>query len=123
MCVYLYNATSLTHAYTHAHNLHVQLYLHYIASYNRIDSRESEAGSSGGFINSAAPLLSAGNSQPEESFPFSEHVGKVFQRIISHEKTAAKKKKIEEKTKTILKGISLYFNPGQLVAIMGPSGM
>ena len=24
--------------------------------------------------------------------------------------------------KKILKGISLYFNPGQLVAIMGPSG-
>ena len=27
-----------------------------------------------------------------------------------------------QKVKKILKGISLYFNPGQLVAIMGPSG-
>ena len=99
------------------------LYLHYIASYNRIDNRESEASSNTGFINNAALLLSAGNSQTEEAFPFSEHVGKVFQKIISHEKPTTKRKKIEKKTKTILKGISLYFNPGQLVAIMGPSGM
>ena len=31
--------------------------------------------------------------------------------------------KVKEKYKVILKGISLYFNPGQLIAIMGPSGI
>ena len=117
VCVYAHACVVTTTYYLYV------LYLHYIASYNRIDSRESEASSSTGFINNAALLLSAGNSQTEEAFPFSEHVGKVFQKIISHEKPTAKRKKIEEKTKTILKGISLYFNPGQLVAIMGPSGM
>ena len=86
-----------------------------------MDSKESEASSSGGFVKSAAPLLSADSSQPDEAFPFSEHVGKL---LITHDnKKPAKRMKIEEKTKTILKGISLYFNPGQLVAIMGPSGM
>ena len=46
----------------------------------------------------------------------------VFQKIISNEDKRPEKIKNVEKTKTILKGISLYFNPGQLVAIMGPSG-
>ena len=48
----------------------------------------------------------------------------MFSKMISNNDAASKKrpKKIVEKTKTILKGISLYFNPGQLVAIMGPSG-
>ena len=36
--------------------------------------------------------------------------------------TDDKHKKKKEKVKVILEGISLYFNPGQLVAIMGPSG-
>ena len=98
---------------------------HYTASYNRIDSTGSEPTTSGGFLNSAHPLLSASSSQSEERFPFSEHIGKVFQKMINSDdkKPANKRKKIIEKTKTILKGISLYFNPGQLVAIMGPSGM
>ena len=36
--------------------------------------------------------------------------------------TDDKHNKKQEKVKVILEGISLYFNPGQLVAIMGPSG-
>ena len=46
--------------------------------------------------------------------------------MIGHDDYRATKKIVKpinvEKIKTILKGISLYFNPGQLVAIMGPSG-
>ena len=33
-----------------------------------------------------------------------------------------KKMSFNGKTKKILSGISAYFNPGELVAIMGPSG-
>ena len=102
----------------------MQLLHHFtVASYGRLDSKESEGSTSsnGGLLNSAAPLLSAGKSQ-EEAFPFAEHVGMVFQKIISNEDKRPEKIKNVEKTKTILKGISLYFNPGQLVAIMGPSG-
>lgn len=32
-------------------------------------------------------------------------------------------KKNPKKKKEILKGISAYFNPGEMVAIMGPSGI
>ena len=33
-----------------------------------------------------------------------------------------KKMTFKGKTKKILNGISAYFNPGELIAIMGPSG-
>ena len=45
-------------------------------------------------------------------------VGDIAKEIVTDDKH----KKKQEKVKVILEGISLYFNPGQLVAIMGPSG-
>ena len=47
-----------------------------------------------------------------------KEVGDLVKEIITDDKH----KKKQEKVKVILEGISLYFNPGQLVAIMGPSG-
>ena len=44
-------------------------------------------------------------------------VGNIVQKIIKEDQNNTK-----EKVKVILEGISLYFNPGNLVAIMGPSG-
>ena len=45
-------------------------------------------------------------------------VGDLVKEIITDDKHKNK----QEKVKVILEGISLYFNPGHLVAIMGPSG-
>ena len=44
-------------------------------------------------------------------------VGNIAQKIIKEDQNNTK-----EKVKVILEEISLYFNPGHLVAIMGPSG-
>ena len=110
--------------HTHVFAVCTRLLRHFtLAAYSQFDSKESEAStnSNGGLLNSAAPLLTAGKSQ-EEAFPFTEHIGMVLQKMISSEDKKPEKIKNVEKTKTILKGISLYFNPGQLVAIMGPSG-
>ena len=92
-----------------------------IASYRQINDRESVTSGSS-FVNSAAPLLSGGTKKQEA---FLEHA--MHKMIVDDDHTTEKKitsqlEGVEEKAKTILKGISLYFNPGQLVAIMGPSG-
>jgi len=80
----------------------------FTASYGRLESKESERS---GILNSASPLLSS-----EHPFVFPE---------VSNVRQDTKKKimKRVQKMKKILEGISLYFNPGELVAIMGPSGM
>ena len=51
-------------------------------------------------------------------------VGDVVQKLIGEHCSGNRNmtSKSKEKVKVILKGISLYFNPGHLVAIMGPSG-
>jgi len=82
-----------------------------IASYGRLDSKESETS---GILNSASPLLST-----KETFVFPEVSNVGLRRQDGKKKTM----KPVQKVKNILKGISLYFNPGQLVAIMGPSGI
>ena len=107
----------LTLLSSHSHNFNITP-----AAYNRIDSKESKS-SGNGFVSSALPLLSSGVTQQDDTV-FHESVAQVFSNMISNNDAASKKKpkKVVEKTKTILKGISLYFNPGQLVAIMGPSG-
>jgi len=66
---------------------------------------------------SSPPLLK----DKKEAFSFSDIVHKFIEVVKSN--SEKKTEKSEEKTKMILKGISLYFNPGQLIAIMGPSGM
>ena len=109
---------------THTHHTHSHIITHItIAAYNRIDSKESESSGSC-FVHSTSPLLSTETSQYDAT-AFPDTVGRVFSKIIGHDdyRTTKKIKSVNvEKTKTILKGISLYFNPGQLVAIMGPSG-
>jgi len=99
------------------------------AGYNRTESKESES-SGNGFVSSASPLLSSNSNQQEEVFQFPENINRVVSKMLGNEDHVTKKKTVaksskkgEAKTKVILKGISLYFNPGQLVAIMGPSGM
>ena len=81
-----------------------------LASYNQLDSKESE---NSGMLNSASPLLST-----KDPFVFPEVSDAGLKRQDIKKKTL----KPMQKVKNILKGISLYFNPGQLVAIMGPSG-
>ena len=86
------------------------LVLHITASYGRLDSKESETS---GILNSASPLIT--NKDP---FTFPDVSNAALKREDSKKKIA----KPVQKVKKILKGLSLYFNPGQLVAIMGPSG-
>ena len=90
-----------------------------VASYRQINDRESGASSSSGFVNGVEPLLSGGTEKQEA---YLEHA--MHKMIVdgTEKKTTCHLEGVEEKVKTILKGISLYFNPGQLVAIMGPSG-
>ena len=90
-----------------------------LASYRQINDRESGASSNSGFVNRVEPLLSGGTKKQES---FLEHA--MHKMIVdgTEKKTTCHLEGVEEKVKTILKGISLYFNPGQLVAIMGPSG-
>jgi len=59
-----------------------------------------------------------------EALPF-PNVGSMVKKFLDDNINQATKNNLEvkEKYKVILKGISLYFNPGQLIAIMGPSGI
>ena len=68
-------------------------------------------------LSSSPPLLK----DKKEAFSFPEILHKFIEVVKSN--SEKKTEKSEEKTKMILKGISLCFNPGQLIAIMGPSGM
>ena len=67
-------------------------------------------------LNSNSPLLKDNS----DLFSFPD----IVQRFIGNKRSNSESMitKAREKVKMILKGVSLYFNPGQLIAIMGPSG-
>jgi len=85
------------------------LVFHVTASYGRLDSKESETS---GILNSASPLIAS-----KDPFTFPDVSNAALKR-----QDSKKIAKPVQKVKNILKGLSLYFNPGQLIAIMGPSG-
>ena len=77
------------------------------------DNRNKEQSES---LASTSPLFT----DKSEAFSFPDMVQRFIGDMMSTGKS--KTAKAKERTKMILKGISLYFNPGQLIAIMGPSG-
>ena len=86
--------------------------------YHKDDSDKENTDS----LHSNFPLLM----DDSEALPFPK-IGSVVKKFFEDDvkKTANCENRIpeqKEKVKVILNGISLYFNPGQLVAIMGPSG-
>ena len=81
--------------------------------HDQTKSRKSKNGES---LNGSIPLMS---NHDKELFTVTE-VGNIVKNIV--EEDQHKKMQPKEKVKVILEGISLYFNPGHLVAIMGPSG-
>ena len=85
---------------------------------HKVDSDKENTGS----LHSDYPLLV----DDSEALPFPK-IGSVVKKYFEEDvkKTSVLENIIlepKEKVKVILKGISLYFNPGQLIAIMGPSG-
>jgi len=89
-----------------------------VRSNHKVDSDKENTGS----LYSDSPLLM----DDSETLPFPK-IGSVVKKFFEEDvkKTTVCEDSIsehKEKMKVILKGISLYFNPGQLIAIMGPSG-
>jgi len=90
----------------------------YLSTDQKYDSDKENAES----LHSNSPLLKDNS----EALPFPKIgsvVNKFFEDDIKSDTVCEKNiPEPKEKVKVILKGISLYFNPGQLIAIMGPSG-
>ena len=51
-----------------------------------------------------------------------DYVGERVDRFRNIEPVSRVESSLHSKTQTILKDVSVYFNPGELVAVMGPSG-